>query len=349
MNTDNLNQQTLFKEPAFIYGTAGKKQLPGEPQFVSGKATENLNPLYADQSRPDPYHPHTGLSGEQKFPVYGENKTPIYADQVSSANKLYPGQENFLGQQMKFVNGKEVLTTGGVVQAAYVPPTHGEEHKTELKTEHLHLNPSEPVQLTPDAEHVHIKSDNLPSNVEHVIRIKPDGQIQVTAEKVVEQHNTEHLKKEHETVKTTEKDHKKTKKVSKKKKHVEEKVKHDVPTETTTVVKVIEHDGTGGAYDNDKEGKLGKHDDTHHHGLLGKNDHVDTHHHGTEETKVIVDKTHASPDHVHVTTEEHDTTKHSKAGKSDKKKRLSGKKHKGDKGESKHHHETQKHRHEILE
>jgi len=374
MNADNFQQpqqQPLFKEPAFIDGTAGKKQIPGEPQFISGKATENLNPLYADQTRPDPYHPRPGLGGEKSLPLYGgENKAPIYADQVSSMNKLYPGQENFLAQQMKFVDGKEVLTTGGVVQAAYVPPTHGEH-----KTEYVHLTPSEHLQLKPDTEHIHIKADpNPPPNVEQVIRIKPDGQIQVTAEKLGEHHNTEHLKKEHEPV---EKEHIKTKKVSKKKKHVEEKVKHDIPTETTTVVKVTEHDGTGGY---DKEGKLGKHDDkhhhgtddkhhhgtddkhhgtddTHHHGIFGKKEHVDTHHHGTgdthhhgtDETKVIVNKTHGSPDNVHVTTEEHATTEHLKAGKTEKKKRLSGKKHKGDK--SKHHHGTDKpHRgKEILE
>jgi len=48
MNTQYSNQ--LYEEPSFIHGTAGKKQVIGEPQFVTGeeKHAAQLTPLYAD-------------------------------------------------------------------------------------------------------------------------------------------------------------------------------------------------------------------------------------------------------------------------------------------------------------
>jgi len=50
MNTQNNNQHQLYGEPLFIEGTAGKKQVTGEPQFVTGeeKHAHQLTPLYAD-------------------------------------------------------------------------------------------------------------------------------------------------------------------------------------------------------------------------------------------------------------------------------------------------------------
>jgi len=339
MNTNNNNnwkqEQPLFGEPAFVDGIAGQKQVPGEPQFVTGNEhLGNLTPLYADQTRPDPYHPLP--QHDQSVPLYGDNQKPIYADQVSGTNKLYPGQENFLGKQLKFVDGKEVLTTGGVVQAAYVPPSHGEEHKTDVHSpdnqhitvpvEHLYLKPTdEHVHVIPDAERIHLKVEQ-DAAVEQVIRIKPDGQVQITTEKIVE-HPTEHLKerhddthhkKEHDDTHHHKKEHIekekiKTKKVSKKKKHSPRKSKHDVApvTETTTVVKVSEHEPGTAGYDNEK----GKHDDTHHSkkehddSHHGKKEHVETHH-----SKKEHDETHhGKKEHVethHHSKKEHDDTHH---------------------------------------
>jgi len=273
-----------------------KQQPLAEPAFVDGTAvlkqipSENFPTHNYDQTiRPDPYHAQPSV---QPIPVGQAGGVPF-------------GQEN--------------------------------------RSEHLHLNPSEPVTLPPNAEHVHITATagQGSGNVEQVIRIKPDGKVLVTAEKVGE-HHTETVKKEHVLPKQEhhvqplrrehevtpivglEKEHVKTKKVSEKKKHVE-KVKDVVPTETTTVVTISEHEpGTLGY---DREGKHGRHDDTHHHGkdhndthhhgkdhndthhhgIHGK-DHADTHHHGTDETKVKVYKEHHG-------------------GKSGKKKHLKGGKH----------------------
>jgi hypothetical protein len=71
MNTQNTNQQ-LYGEPLFIEGTAGKKQVPGEPQFVSGRErhAEQLTPLYADEHQYHGQH-HTGQ-------VHDEHRTGQY-------------------------------------------------------------------------------------------------------------------------------------------------------------------------------------------------------------------------------------------------------------------------------
>jgi hypothetical protein len=279
MNSNNLKQQPLA-EPAYVDGTAVKKQIPSE-----------------------------------NFPSHNYDQT-IRPDQPS-------------------VQPIPVGQAGGIPF-----------------DEHLHLNPTEHVILPPNAEHVHITAGPDDSgNVEHVIRIKPDGKVQVTAEKVGEhhtetlkqenyvqplkqehvlpkqEHHVQPLRREHEVTPIVglEKEHTNIKKVSEKKKHVE-KVK-DVPTETTTVVKISEHEpGTAGY---DREGKYGKHDDTHHHGK----DHADTHHHGTDETKdthhhgIFGKKDHADTHHHGTDETKVKVYKEHHGGKSGKKKHVKGGKH----------------------
>jgi len=361
MNTNNLNQQQpLFGEPQFVEGTAGKKQLVEEPQFVTGleKHGEKLTPLYTEplHGARNPFTGQEQLGGDwQKIPI------------SSGKDQLYPGQENFLP-------GNERLTSGGSEQTGEhlsLSPDK-QQHVHVPSTEHVHLNPSEHVHLTPDAEHVHIKAGTTPqAGVEQVIRIKPDGRVLVTAEKVGEHGTSEHLstehkkplgtehghgtghKKEEELKKEHSTEHKKvydttlTEDLNKphtehetehlhtqesKKKRLSDKGKHkDKTTETQTIVKAQEHEpGTAGYT---KEGKLGKgHDDTHHRDKhddkLGKGHDthhrdIDTHQHGTDTTKVKVDKAHGDAEHVKVTTgkgEHLHDTEHLTAGKTSSKK-----------------------------
>jgi hypothetical protein len=369
MNTNNQQSQQLFGEPQWVEGTAGKKEVAGEPLFVTGleKHAEQIAPLYVEPPhgiRTDPYqNPELPIA---ETPGSGVYHIPI----VDAREQLYPGQENFIGKYTTpGLDGKEHLTSGGTVPTTFAPL-----QVSPPETEHVHLQPSENVHLTPDAEHVHIKAGDT-SSVEKVIRIKPDGRIQVTAEKVQEP-GTEQLIREEplsqdkeklSTVPKKERDteHRKdydpsltenlqkprveetevhTKKGSKKK---HDKGRHHT-TETQTIVKVKEHEpGTAGYT---KEKKVSKHDDSHH------RKHDDTHHHKhDDDTTVIVDKAHGVPnvkvstgktDDTHGTdttkvkvdkaqgTPEHVDTEHVKTGK------TSTKKHKHAADKTKHHHGT---------
>jgi hypothetical protein len=276
MNTQNTNQQQLYGEPLFIEGTAGKKQVTGEPQFVTGKEkhAHQLSPLYADND----------------------------------------------------------ITT------------HGEHHEHSQK---------------PEPEHVHLTihtDDPSKINLEKLIHITPDGQIKVTPDEDRGRH-TEHLQEPfHHEQKHHHSDqgHKHSEHLQEPFHHEErgtlkskkasrslsaERAKYrDEPTETTTIVKVGEHEpGTAGY----KDGKSGSHyrtdsKDTHHRTDTTKDTHHRTDttkdtHLKTDTTKVKVDRSHSDTEPVHVSKSEH--LKAKKSG--GKKKRFSDKaRHRDDTSES---------------
>jgi len=306
---------------------------------------------------------------QQNQQLFGE---PQFVEGTAGKKEVY-GEPQFITGREKHAEQLTPLYTQpqhGVGDPNKIPGTKGTEHLP--STEHVHLTPTEQVHLTPDAGHVHIKAGNAPeAGVDQVIRVKPDGRIQVTAEKAGEHlkehtHSTEHLRKEHVTEKLSTEHkkehghgtelktehstgHRKDEALHKpstsvehetehlhtkesKKKRLSGKGKHQ-DTVTQTIVKISEHEpGTAGYRKDEKLGKHG-HDDTHHRD-------IDTHHRDTDATKVKVDKAHGTTEHVNVTTGKgahvHDVhdTEHLKTGKTSSKKE----KHASDK--TKHHHGT---------
>jgi hypothetical protein len=306
MNSYNLKQQEFFGEHTHIDGNAGKKQTP----------SQNLpSHNYGDQTiRPD-YQTHQSVQGHQSIPVVQAGNAQFghghaYGDQTIrqdyQTHQSVQGHQSIpVGQVHPSVQGHQSIPVG---QAGNVPFGHGHgdqtirpdnqahqsvqgHHGEEHKSEQVHLNATEGVNLTSDAEHVHITTEQGSGNVEQVIRIKPDGKVQVTTEKVGEH---EHERGKETTVGTADTHHYGT--------------EHGYGREGKLGT---EHGrGTTGY---DREGMLGKHDDTHHY---GKNDHADTHRRGTDETKLKGhDDTHKVYKEHHGNYNEPGTAGHVKGGK----------------------------------